>query len=74
MMKKILLDATGLKRVVISGSDQEGFTFVEEHFSPDPNERCWIPQTYRASGPRCATFAIAMTEAEGRVAWLSQSK
>jgi hypothetical protein len=71
--EKTFVDSTGKRRVTISGSIAAGFTFVEEHFSDDTNELCWIPQTRGRSIPVCDSFETALREAIGRIPWLAES-
>jgi hypothetical protein len=66
----VIYDADRKRRVIISGSPA-GYGFVEEHFSDDPIEMCWIPQTHRHSVPICSSFEIALREARGRIEWLA---
>jgi hypothetical protein len=71
--EKVFVDSTGKRRVTISGSPENGFTFVEEHFSDDPLELSWLPQTQGRSIPVCDNFETALREAVGRVPWLAES-
>jgi len=66
----VIYDAGRKRRVIISGSSA-GYTFLEEQFSEDPREMCWILQTHRHSLPVCSSPEIALREAQGRVPWLA---
>ncbi len=67
---RVIYDPTRTRRVTISGADGT-YTFLEEHFSTDPSEMCWIPQTHNRSRPVCGSLDIALREAKGRVEWLA---
>jgi hypothetical protein len=67
---RVIYDHSDKRRVTISGANGS-YTFVEEHFSDEPLEMCWIPQTHRRSRPICSSFEIALREAEGRIEWLA---
>lgn len=67
---QVIYDSSGKRRVTISGADGS-YTFLEEHFSDEPLEMCWVPQTHRRSVAICSSFQIAIREARGRVEWLA---
>ena len=69
-MSRVIYDTTGKWRVVISQRDDGTFTFVEERFSDEPHEQCWLPQTFRRSMPICNSEETALREAAGRIDWL----
>ena len=69
---RIIIDATGLRRVVIYRREASSFGFEEQHFSAVPEERCWLP-VGRHSEAICPTEEIAITEARGRVSWLADA-
>jgi hypothetical protein len=60
------------RRVHIVRRDDGTFGFVEERFSDDELERCWLMLGWRRSQPICDTFETALREAEGRVGWLAE--
>jgi hypothetical protein len=66
----VIYDADRKRRVIIFGSPDGSYSFIEERFSDEPLEMCWIPQTHRRSVPVCSSFEIALREARGRVEWL----
>ena len=68
--KRVIYDADRKRRVIIFGADSD-YSFMEEHFSDEPLENCWIPQTHRRSRPICSSFEIALREARERVDWLA---
>ncbi len=67
----VFYDSERNRRVRILRSPDGIYSFIEERFSNEPHEMCWIPQTDRRSQPICATFEIAMREARGRIEWLA---
>lgn len=69
--ERIIYDSERKRRVKIFCSPDGSYSFIEEKFSDEPLEMCWIPQTYRRSLPICSSFEIAMHEARGRVEWLA---
>ena len=70
--ERIIYDKTNKRRVRIFQRDDGAYSFVEEKFSDEPLEQCWIPQTWRRSLPICDSFEIALREAKGRVDWLAE--
>ena len=69
--ERVIYDAERKRRVRVFGSPDGSYSFIEEKFSDEPLEMCWIPQTYRRSQPICSSFEIAMREARGRIEWLA---
>jgi hypothetical protein len=69
---RICYDSSGKKRVLIIRRDDGFYTFQEEHFSDDPFEMCWIVKTSNRSLSICETMETALTEAMGRIHWLSE--
>lgn len=67
-----LFDDSGNRRVHIIDCSNGTFSFIEEHYSNDPLEQAWLPQTWRHSAPICESYEIALREARGRVGWLRQ--
>ena len=67
----VIYDSDRKRRVRIFGSPGGSYSFIEEKFSDEPLEMCWIPQMYRRSQPICSSFEIAMREARARVEWLA---
>ena len=65
--ERVIYDSERKRRVRIFGSPEGSYSFIEEKFSDEPREMCWIPQTYRRSLPICSSFEIAMREARGRI-------
>jgi hypothetical protein len=65
---RVIYDADRKRRVTIFESSDGCYSFIEEHFSNEPLEQCWVTQTHRRS--ICASFEIALREARGRVEWL----
>ena len=49
------------------------YTFVEERYSDDPLEKCWIPQR-RQFTTICESRETVEREARGRVDWLNEQK
>ena len=71
--ERIIYDKTNKRRVRIYQRTDGAYSFVEEKFSDEPLEQCWLPQTWRRSIPICDSFEIALREAKGRVDWLAES-
>ncbi len=66
----VIQDSSGKRRVRVYAIADDSFTFVEERFSDDPHEQCWLPVGGCRSAPICASLEIAFREASGRVDWL----
>lgn len=66
------LDASGKRRCTVFARGDGTYSFLEEKFSDDPFERCWLPLAWARSQPICASFEIALREARGRVEWLRE--
>lgn len=66
------IDASGKRRCTVFAGGDGTYSFLEEKFSDDPYEMCWLPVTWRRSQPICASFEIALREARGRVEWLRE--
>jgi hypothetical protein len=69
-MERVIYDSSKKRRVTIFRRDDGSFSFLEERFSDDPREQCWLPQTHRRSIPICDSFETATREAAGRIVWL----
>lgn len=69
--ERVIYNSERKRRVRIFGLPDGSFRFIEEKFSDEPLEMCWIPQTHRRSQAICSSFEIAMREARGRVEWLA---
>jgi hypothetical protein len=70
--ERVIYDRTGKRRVQIFRSDDGFFSFLEEKFSDQEFEQCWLPLTWRRSQPVCDTFETALREAKGRIEWLAE--
>lgn len=68
-MKRVFYDAGRQRRVTIFRRDDSSFSFLEEYFSNEPLERCWLPSTAQRSIPFCDSFETAIREAAGRIEW-----
>jgi hypothetical protein len=68
------VDTSGKRRCTVFSCGDGTYSFLEEKFSDDPMELCWLPLSYRRSKPICASFDIALKEARSRIEWLQQSK
>ena len=55
------------RRAVIFRRKNETYGFLEEIWSDDPYEQCWIP---RENGAICDSEETALKEATGRIRWL----
>ena len=69
--ERTIYDSERKRRVRVLGSPDGSYSFIEERFSDEPLEMCWIPQTHRRSQPICSSFEIAMRESCGRIGWLA---
>ena len=69
-MDRVIYDSSKKRRVTIFKCEDGSFSFLEEHFSDEPLEHCWIPLTHRRSIPVCDSFETATREAAGRIEWL----
>jgi len=69
--ERTIYDRAGKRRVHIYRHDDGSFRFLEEKFSDDELERCWLMLTSRRSEPVCDTFETALREAQGRIKWLA---
>jgi hypothetical protein len=61
------------RRVVFFQAANGSYSFVEEFFSIEPEEQCWIPVTKGRSIPICDSRETALREAWGRVDWLTDA-
>ncbi|MEX0611074.1 MAG: hypothetical protein WD738_16210 [Pirellulales bacterium] len=68
--ERIIYDETKKWRVRIFQAPNGSYGFVEEVFSDDPFELCWLPITAGRSHPVCDTVETALREAHGRIDWL----
>jgi hypothetical protein len=71
-LQHTIYNPTATRRVQIYRHDDRSFRFIEEKFSDEALERCWIVLSSRRSQPICDTFETALREAQGRVAWLAE--
>lgn len=69
----VLYDLDKKRRVLILRNTNGAYSFVEESFSTDPYEQCWIPVTKGRSIPVCDSIETALREAKGRIDWLSDA-
>lgn len=58
-------------RVIVFRRTDGTFGFLEERYSDDELEKCWIPY-FGETESFCATEDIAMREATSRIAWLAE--
>lgn len=72
LKSQTFIDASGKRRCTVFASGDGTYSFLEEKFSDDPSEMCWLPATSQRSRPICASFEIALREARGRVEWLRE--
>jgi len=61
-----IYDASGKWRVTIFRRADRTYGLDWEHYSDDPYEHCWIPDT-KCSETFCDTLEIARREAQGRI-------
>ena len=66
------IDASGKRRCTVFACGDGTYSFLEEKFSDDQFEMCWLPVTWRRSHPICVSFEIALREARGRFEWLRE--
>ncbi len=59
------------KRVVFYSRAVDSVSFVEEAWSDEQFEQCWIPSRWPDSP--CDSLATAIREARGRIAWLDSA-
>jgi len=59
------------RRAIIFQRDDGSFGFLEEYFSDEEYEHCWIP-LFPKSECRCYTLESVTREVYGRVAWLAK--
>lgn len=69
----IIYDRDKKRRVVVVQTADGSYGFVEEFFSTEPEEQCWIPVTKGRSIPICDSIETALREARGRVDWLTDA-
>jgi len=69
--QQIIYDTSKKRRVKVFRTANGSYSFVEECFSGEPHEQCWLPMTKGRSVPICDSIETALREAEGRVDWLS---
>lgn len=69
--ERFIYDSDQKRRVRVFSAADGSYSFIEEKFSDEPLEMCWIPQTYQRSQPICSSLEIAMREARDRVEWLT---
>jgi hypothetical protein len=67
-----IYDEAKKRRVIILQRPDGSFQFEEQRFSDEPLEMCWIPFGIYAVC-HSDTAERALSEARGRVAWLSGS-
>ena len=67
------VDASGKRRCTVFACGDGTYSFLEEKFSDDPREVCWLPVSYRQSKPICTSFEIALREARGQVEWMQEA-
>jgi hypothetical protein len=68
---RTLWSADRTSRVNVFRRADGSFGFLEERYSDDGLEKCWIPH-FGETESFCATEDIAMREATSRVAWLAE--
>lgn len=61
-----IYDSSRKRRVLIFQRADGHFSSLEEYFSDDPHEQCWIPLSYGRSLPICDTLESVLREACGR--------
>ena len=61
----------GKRRVLVVKRDNGYFSFDEEYFSDEPNEKCWLAYGY-SRGSYSDSEDIAIREACSRVDWLAK--
>ena len=71
--ERVIYDLDNKRRVLILRSANGSYSFVEECFSEDPYEQCWIPVTKGRSIPICDSIDTVLREAKGRIDWFSES-
>jgi hypothetical protein len=69
--EQTIYDDSKKRRVRIFREVGGSYSFIEEVFSDEPSENCWLPLTSRRSKPICDSFETALGEAKGRVVWLA---
>ena len=65
-----IYDDSRKNRVIVFQRDDGSFGFDAEHFSDEPLEMAWLSSGFDS---RCDTAEHALSEARGRVSWLSDS-
>ncbi len=68
-----IYDSVRKRRVVIFQRQDGTFGFVEDRYSDDPYEQCWIEQT-GYSESFCDTLETVRREVFGRVRWLAEQQ
>ena len=71
--ERVIYDQKNNRRVLILRAANGSYSFVEECFSAEPEEQCWIPVTKGRSIPVCDSIETALREAKGRITWLSDA-
>jgi hypothetical protein len=72
-LERTIYDKSGTRRVRIFQESIGFYSFVEETFSPDQMENCWLPIASRRSKPICDSIDTALREAKQRIAWLADA-
>lgn len=67
-----IYDPEHKRRVIIFERADGTFGFLEEHFSEEPFEHCWIP-VFRQTESFCDSLDTVVREVYGRVTWLSRA-
>jgi hypothetical protein len=72
MTLRTITSIDGKRRVRIVKRENGHFSFDEEYFSDEPNEKCWLPYGY-SRGSYSDSEDIAIREACSRVDWLAEA-